>query len=312
MTMAVLIASALLAGGPSEGAPADRPTMAGAVFRECADCPEMVVIPPGRFTMGSPPDEPGRGEDEGPRREVRIAHPFAVARFEVTRGQYEAFLRATGRAVGGDCITDRVERGNWVPNAATDLRDPGYPQDEDHPVVCVSRDDALAYLAWLNSRTRGGYRLLSEAEWEYAARAGSETAYPWGGVDARASACLHMNGSDARLRAKYPETRILPTGEDAGCDDGALNTAPVGRYRANGFGLHDMIGNVATWVEDCESPDYRTLPVDGRPVTGPCERYMVRGGSWGTYFRQLRSAERFRYAPGTRDDSIGIRVGLTL
>lgn len=282
----------------------------GSAFRDCADCPEMIVLPAGGFTIGSPPDESGRGSDEGPQAEVRIPGPFALSKFEVTRGQYEAFIAATGHPIGGDCITDRRERGDWQPDAATTLRDPGYAQADDHPVVCVSWNDAAAYVAWLNRTTPGGYRLPTEAEWEYAARAGTQSAYPWEG--GREAACRHMNGTDLTFRGKYPEIRILPEGENSDCDDGALNTAPIGSYLANGFGLHDMSGNVAEWTQDCESPDYSALPRDGSAVGGSCARRMVRGGSWGTYMRQLRVAERLRYADEARDDSIGIRLAMSL
>jgi len=273
-------------------------------------CPEMVVAPAGDFVLGSPGEEPGRARDEGPQRRVRIDYRIAVSRFEVTRAEYLAFVAATGHPIGGNCITDRVQRGNWVADAATDLLDPGYRQGDDHPVVCVNLHDAETYIAWLNRQTAGGYRLLTEAEWEYVARAGSTTAYPWGpDVDA---GCPFMNGTDRTFRARYPEPAILPAGESAQCDDSALRTAPVGSYLPNGFGLYDMIGNVATWTADCSTADYSGMGSNGVPAAGECARRMVRGGSFGTYARQLRSAERIRYAPEVRDDSIGIRVAKTI
>lgn len=280
-------------------APAATPT-AGSSFRECADCPEMLVLPAGTFRMGSREDEPGRAADEGPAREVTIGSPFAIARYELTRGQYEAFLRSTNHPVGGDCITDRRKPFDWKPDAETTLRDPGYPQTDRHPVVCVSWHDAQAFVAWLNARTGGGYRLPSEAEWEYAARAGSRTAYFWG--DDVDEGCAFMNGTDETARDKYPAIEFMK------CRDGALNTLPVGSYRANAFGLFDMTGNVAEWIAGCATPDYSKLAPDGRDQAGDCARRMVRGGSWGTIPRQQRSAERIRYAPGDRDDSIGIRL----
>lgn len=283
---------------------------AGARIWDCAMCPELIVVPAGAFTIGSPAFEPGRGSDEGPQRRIVVGRAFAVGRFEVTRGEYEAFLAATGYPIAGNCITDRVNRGTWVPDPGTTLRDPGYPQTGTHPVACVSWNDARAYVAWLNRLTSGGYRLLTEAEWEYLARAGSTTAYPWG-ADVNLG-CEHMNGSDATLRAVYPSPAVLPAGQTATCSDGALNTAPVGAYLPNAFGLHDMLGNVSEWVEDCATENYETMPEDGGAARGDCARRMVRGGSWGTYARQLRSAERLRYAPDDRDDSIGIRVARTL
>lgn len=282
----------------------------GARLWECAMCPEMIVAPSGSFTIGSPANEVGRGNDEGPQRRIEIGRVIAVSRFEVTRAEYENFLTATAHPVGGNCITDRVQRGNWVPNADTNLRDPGFAQADDHPVVCVSWNDASAYVAWLNRQTPGGYRLLSEAEWEYLDRAGSTTAYPWG--SSADQGCTQMNGSDTTLRAKYPELDVLPSAQASTCSDGALNTAPVGAYRANAFGIHDMTGNVSEWTQDCATPSYDGMAADGTPARGDCARRMVRGGSWGTYSAQLRSAERLRYAPNDRDDSIGIRVARTI
>ncbi len=307
MILAALIGAALspLAAPAATGGP-----VPGIVIRDCEACPEMVVVPAGTFTIGSPESEPGRGSDEGPLTPVILPRAFAVSRFEVTRGQYEAFLAATGHPVGGGCITDRVVRGDWQPHPGTNLRDPGFAQSDSHPVVCVSWNDATVYVAWLNRTTPGGYRLPSEAEWEYAARAGATSSYLWG--DGREEGCRYMNGSDLQLRRKYPESRILAEGESASCDDGALNTAPVGSYLPNAFGLHDMSGNAGEWTADCETADYSAPPRDGSPVGGTCERRMVRGGSWGTYMRQLRLAERFRYADEARDDSIGIRLAMTL
>lgn len=276
---------------------------AGSSFKDCPTCPEMVVAPAGSFIMGSSDREPGRAADEGPQHTEVIGRPFAVARFEVTREDYARFVRETGRPVGGNCITDRLKRGHWAAEPGTTFLDPGYAQTDRHPVACVSWEDATAYVAWLNGKTRGGYRLLTEAEWEYAARAGSTTAYPWG--DSKDGGCADSNVLDQRFRTKYPEPQTVPDGQSAACDDGALNTAPVGSYRANAFGLHDMTGNLNEWTADCASPDYAT-------TTRDCAKRMVRGGSWGTYMRQQRSAERLRYAPTDRDDAIGIRVGKTL
>ena len=302
MNHSILVVLSLgIAAAPGEFKP-------GSTFRECRECPEMIVVPAGSFVMGSPADEPGRGADEGPQRRVDIPRPFAVGRFEIRRGQYEAFLKATSHPVSGNCITDRRKAGDWQPDPKTNLRDPGFPQTDKHPVTCISWNDAKAYVAWLNSRTRSGYRLLSEAEWEYLARAGSATAYPWG--DKASEGCAFMNGTDRTFRAKYAFLSYVD--HSAACDDGALNTAPVGSHRANAFGIHDMIGNVSEWVEDCSASSYEGLGSTPAPRPGPCAKRVVRGGSWGTIARQLRSAERLNYAPTDVDDSIGIRVARDL
>jgi len=283
---------------------------AGARFRDCHGCPEMIVAPTGTFTIGSPADEPGRGKDEGPQREIRIARPFAVGRYEVTRRQYEAFLRATGHPVSGNCMTDRRKSGTWALDAETNFHDPGFPQSGEHPAACVTWYDAKAYIAWLNIKTGGGYRLLTEAEWEYLARAGSTTAYPWG-PDIK-DGCPHMNGFDRVIVNKKGDLYKGEPVSFADCSDGYLNTAPVGSHRPNAFGIYDMIGNVAEWVEGCATASYASMRSDGTTEGGDCGKRIVRGGSWGTQPRQLRSAERIRYSPTDVDDSIGIRVAKTL
>ena len=278
----------------------------GSRFKDCEECPEMIVAPAGIFTIGSPPDEPGRQADEGPQREVRFAHSLAVGRYEVTRDQYEAFLRDTRHPVSGMCMTDRWKPGTWQLDAATNFHDPGFAQTGDHPAACVSWNDAKAYVAWLNTKTVGGYRLLSEAEWEYLARAGSTTAYPWG-PDVN-DGCTQMNGYDRVILEKKGDLYKGEAVPFAACSDGHLNTSPAGSYAPNAFGIYDMIGNLGEWVEDCATTSYDSLQSDGTHTDGDCSKRIVRGGSWGTQPRQLRTAERIRYSPTAVDDSIGIRV----
>lgn len=278
----------------------------GAIFRDCADCPEMIVVPAGGFIIGSPLNEPGRQTDEGPQREVHVPHDFAVGRFEVTRSQYEAFLRDTRHPVGNMCMTDRRRPGTWALDADTDFHDPGFYQTGDHPAACVSWNDAKAYVGWLNATSGGGYRLLTEAEWEYAARAGSITAYPWGArID---DGCAQMNGYDKTIMEKKGNLYNDEAVPFAACSDGYVNTSPVGSYKPNLFGVYDMIGNLAEWIEDCSTPSYAELRSDGSHADGDCSKRIIRGGSWGTQPRQLRVAERIRYQPTAIDDSIGIRV----
>ncbi len=296
-------------GAPRAAAMLFRTADTGALLWDCALCPQMVVVPAGSFTIGSPPDEPGREPDEGPQRRIMLAEPFAVSRFEITRGEYEAFVRATDRPLRRGCLTDRAKLGEWAPHPDTTLRDPGFPQQDNHPALCVSWDDAQAYVAWLNARTDGGYRLLSEAEWEYVARAGTTTAFPWGaGAD---TGCADANLGDATMHGRY--AKVLDDYPLAACRDGALNTAPVGSYRANGFGLYDLIANAGEWVDDCVTTSYDRLPADGSADrTGDCSRRIVRGGSWGSQIKDTRVANRTRYPASHVDDSIGIRVAKTL
>lgn len=283
---------------------------------ECAYCPEMVTVPSGTAILGAAASDQFRNADELPERRFDVTAPFAVGRYEVTRGQYDAFVRATGRAIGGDCLTDRVQRGTWAIDAGTTFRDPGFPQTDEHPVTCVSWDEAQAYLAWLNTRTSGGYRLLTEVEWEYVVRSGAvrNTVYPWGSDPD--GGCAFANGFDSTAMSTYAgtDTSGHKAFDPLRCADGWLNTAPVGSLAPNDFGVHDMIGNVAEWVGDC----YRAAR-DDTPLTTPptatnrsCARRLAKGGSWGTLAHNLRTAERLPYPATHRDDSIGFRIARTL
>lgn len=253
---------------------------AGMEFNDCAEaagCPHMVVIPKGKFLMGSPKDEVGRFDDEGPQRWVNVKS-FAVSKFDVTRMQWGAFVFATNRGTAKGCAYAFSKDPSW--------RDPGYPQGDDHPVVCVTWGDAQDYAHWLSNRTGHQYRLLTEAEWEYAARAGSSTAFPWGAKPSH---------EFANYGGETPFTP-LALGRDKW-----LYTSPVGSFPANGFGLYDMHGNVFQWVQDCHGESYADLPTDGfaqNPVG--CKIRVARGGAWGERPAVLRSAAR-NYAPP--DDS---------
>ena len=275
---------------------AERKWAVGHVFRDCPDCPEMIVVPSGDFMMGSPASEEGRFDWEGPMRRVMIGYRFAVGVHEVTRGEFARFVRATNRAMGKSCwIWDGKERKqsgiNW--------RNPGFSQGDDHPAVCVSWNDAAAYVRWLNQETGKAYRLLSESEWEYVARAGTSTARYWG--ESASGQCRYANGADAS------------TGFDWGvhCNDGYAQTAPVGSFRANGFGLHDVLGNVGEWTQDCGRVSYAGTPVDGTAWEhGECGWRVTRGASWQHGPRYLRSANRGK--GGGRVSSVGFRVTRTL
>lgn len=283
--------------------------------RDCEHCPEMVVIPAGTALLGASAEDKFGNADELPERTFVIRQPFAVSRYEVTRDQYEAFVRATNRPVGGDCLTDRRKRGDWQYDTATTFRDPGFVQPGDHPVACVNWDEAQAYIAWLNTQTGDAYRLLTEVEWEYVARSGwtQNMIYPWGNNPAKG--CPFANVFDRTTLQTYAgvDTSGYKVFDPMDCADGWLNTSPVGSLQPNAFGVYDMIGNVAEWVEDCYSATRDRLSESGAPpAESSCARRMVKGGSWGTLAHNVRIAERIPY-PGThRDDSIGIRVARTL
>ena len=250
---------------------AERALKQGDPFRECAkDCPEMVVVPPGEFWMGSPPNEKGRYDEEGPQHKVVFAESFAVSKFEVTFDEWDACVAY------GDC-DPRVS-------------DTGFGRGQK-PVINVTWDDARRYVAWLSRMTGEPYRLLSEAEWEYAARAGSDKAYSWGDEIGKGNA--NCNGCGNSWDAKQ--------------------TAPVGSFDPNQFGLYDLHGNVWEWVEDCYQDNYNGAPTDGTAWTaGDCSRRVDRGGSWDGLPGVLRSAFRGRNTTGGRGSNLGFRVGRTL
>lgn len=299
--VAGLAAPILVADGTAANAAAP-----GSMFRDCEQCPEMVVIPAGSFTMGSPEKEIGHGRDEEPLHAVEVPAPFAVGRFEVTRDEFGVFVDETGRD-GMGCQTWDKETKERVMSETGSWRNPGFEQADRHPVVCVNWEDAKAYAAWLSDRTGQQYRLLTEAEWEYAARAGTTTARFWG--DAQDQACAHANVHDLSGR-KTNKFRWAPHF----CDDGFGWTAPVGSFPANGFGLHDMLGNVWEWTEDCWHDNYEDAPDVSRAWAdgGNCEYRVIRGGGWTDPPRSARAADRAAEIAAKRNDPIGFRLARSL
>lgn len=291
-----------------EGLDPDRRLEPRDVFRDCDVCPEMVVIPPGDYMRGSPAGEKGRGKDEGPRRRVRIGAKLAVGRYEVTRREYAAFVNDTGRKNAGGCWVADGSLTEWRQDPGRSWRSPGFTQGERHPVVCVNWRDAKAYARWLSSRTGKTYRLLSEAEWEYAARAGTDTSRYWG--DSETGQCKHANAADAAFGEKYRRRQSLRSS----CQDHSPHTAEAGSHGANGFLLSDMLGNAWEWVEDCLHKDYSRAPDDGKAWVreGECGRRMLRGGSWYSPSARVRSAVRGSDALDSRNFDSGFRVARTL
>lgn len=275
---------AAVAGAPPMSVAETVTLSPGAVFRDCADCPEMVIIPPGRFEMGSDRSEQMRDDELrplGPIRTVTIAEPFAAGRFEVTHGEYSRFVAETGYTPASRCVTwggrDPVDGVTWL-----DPKLDALPAD-DEPVVCVTWRDAKAYVAWLSSETGQPYRLLTEAEWEYAAKAGSTATWPWGEDAARI--CEYGNVFDeSGLKEPRSTSASNASAQAAQCDDGFMHESPVGQFKPNAFGLYDMTGNVWEWTEDCSPMLYQPEPVDGSAYQAPgvCEKRAVRSGSWRT------------------------------
>ncbi len=287
----------------------------GSVFQDCPDCPRMVVIPAGEFTMGSPATDAGRGVDEGPQRQVAIAQAFALGRSEVTVAEFRRFADESGyqteaerdgRAQGcsGFIYADPAAR---MPGAlaVTSWRSPGLAQADSHPVLCVSWNDARAYAQWLSKKTGKRYRLPTEAEWEYAARAGSVAARHWG--DDPVQACRFANVAD---QSRF---QTWGFGQKHECTDGHYFTAPAAGYSPNRFGLYDMLGNAWEWTEDCWNPSYAGAPADGSAwLAGDCAQRVARGGSWSTVPRFVRSATRYKNSADHRDNLTGFRLARTL
>ena len=224
----------------------------------------------------------------------------------MTRGQFARFVQETGYATPGGCFAWSAAQSGFFPDASKSWRNPGYPQTDNDPVTCVNWRDAHAYAEWLTRKTGNAYRLLSEAEWEYAARAGSNAARPWG--DNPLDTCRHANVADAALRS-VPGLRGFTF---HACNDGRVNSAPAGGYSANAFGLHDMFGNASEWTEDCWN---RNLlgPADGSPTTsGDCRMRMTRGGGWDSDPSSVRSASRSPSQAEDRNGATGFRVARTI
>jgi formylglycine-generating enzyme required for sulfatase activity len=247
-------------------------------FRDCSQCPEMVVLGGGEFTMGSSTSEKSRDESEGPLRRVRV-QPFAASKFDVTFDEWAACV------AGGGC------QSNPNPNDLGSER-------RTRPVIGVSWNDAQEYTRWLSARTGYDYRLLSEAEWEYAARAGTTTAFSFG---------LNITPDQAQYAWQYADA-----GEPKRLT-GAIGTARVGSFPSNAFGLYDMHGNVWQWVQDCWNANYKDAPTDGVAWTsGDCAHRMLRGGSWISVKPLLRSAFRLRSYQISRGFDYGFRVARPL
>lgn len=270
----------------------------------------MVALPEGTFTMGSPPDEQGRSDDEGPPHPVKIA-PFALGRTAVTVGEFKRFVAASGykteaeRNPGQGIRTYEEGSYDWTKGAS--WRRPGFAQTDEHPVVGVSWNDAQAYVKWIAEKTGKAYRLPSEAEREYAARAKTTTSRFWG--DDPDQACRYGNVADRAFKKAFPKfpwpTHI--------CDDGYVHTAPVGSFYPNSFKLYDMIGNVWEWAQDCSHDNYKGAPGDGSAwESGDCGRRVERGGSWSNVPSNARAALRFGDQPDFRDSNLGFRLARTL
>jgi formylglycine-generating enzyme required for sulfatase activity len=254
--------------------------LAGETFRDCDMCPEMVIVSPGSFLMGSPEEESDRSADESPRHKVTLARPFAMGKYEITHEEFDSFVKTTQRP---------MEPCFYEPG----FLEPGIVQTGSHPALCMTWDDAKAYVEWLSAGTGKVYGLPTEAEWEYAARSviepGSNAAFSF--------------GNDLRKICQYANSA------ETICDDGFPGTAPVGTFAPNEFGLYDMHGNVWEMAEDCLTGNYDGAPADGSKVSGgDCSKMVIRGGGWINRAGHLRSANRGWIGRELRDVLTGLRV----
>lgn len=281
----------------------------GTRLRDCRDvgCPWLVVVPAGEFMMGSAEGEEGHVSFESPQHRVRIAEPFTVMEAEVTLGAFTRFVQETGYKPGEGCFAGSGK--DWQLDAKRNWSDPGFDQKPDHPVACVAWNDARVFAVWLSKRTGQTYRLLTEAEWEYAARAGSTSRYSFG--DKGNELCRHANVGDRSLKKAIPDWKH----EIADCDDGHVHAAPVKSYQPNAFGLYDMHGNAWEWVQDCVHDNYQGAPEDGsKPWEADCvaDLRVLRGGGWSYQPDFARSAIRGWNSPGNRNVITGFRLARTL
>lgn len=323
--------SALLFVGALSSAAAAQKWAPGAVFQDCADCPEMVVIPAGSYIIGSSvtetdrehmaaegdtaagPAEEGRpiarvsrpqvSAWEKPNPRITIAKPIAFSKYEITVAQYRVFVAATAQTADGPCRAYGKDGGAFENVNGMTWRDPGFKQSDTDPVVCVSWLDAVRYAEWISFKSGARYRLASEAEWEYAARAGTMTARYWG--DGIEDACAYANVGDLDMA-----DALGWRNREFTCRDGAVHTSPVGKYKPNAFGLYDMLGNVWEWIDDCWHWNHEGRPTDGRAwITASCtDQRMNKGGSWSHYPWGTRAAVRNKALPTTRFNTNGIRI----
>jgi len=305
-------------------------------FKDCETCPEMVLIAPGEFMMGAT-DKDARityaeynVPSERPRHKVSFAYAFAIGKYEVTVGELAQYAAETGVKPGGKCGIRAADfgpqQGKYVgtlhPDNSNDdhgpnfviisdgaFDQPGLEVTDRHPATCISREEAKAYLKWLSAKTGRSYRLATEAEWEYATRAGTDTPYFWG--DSASKACAHANFAD---KVSFYQARVM-----APCAESIkpLWAAPAGSYEPNAWGLHDTAGNVQEMLEDCWHENYKGAPADGSPwMDASCDYYIARGGDYELPFSAMRSAERLFYGsetePHDRYNVLGFRAAVSM
>ena len=274
-----------------DGSPARAQATANS-FRDCDGCPKMIVVPAGEFMMGSPDKEVGRSPNEGPQHKVAMRPPFAFAERWVSRGEFDKFVKDTEYALGDKCKIWKDEK--LINETGRSFRDPGFAQDDGDPVVCVHLGDAIAYARWLSRKAGRRYHLPSEAEWEYAIRAGTTTAFWWGSTISTAQAnyngnLIYAGGAKGDFRQRTQSAGLKP----------------------NPWNVYGP-GNAAEWMADCWNDTYQGAPGDGSARTSSlCNIHPVRGGSWASDPSALRSAARVGFEVDARRNDLGFRVATT-
>jgi formylglycine-generating enzyme len=283
-----IVAASVLAVCSAASAKDSDGRVSGESFKDCETCPEVVVVPSGRAVIGASLDEekrhglsPANRGKSIPLHDVAFPKPFAMGKYPVTIAQFRQFVEETGYTAPNSCFTQYYNDGHYIYEKARGFswRAPGYPQEDNHPVVCVSAEDAEAYAEWLSGKTGHDYSLPNEAQYEYALRAGTTTSFFWGDEqDERA--CEYSNQPDLE------QARVMkaPSGPKYRfqCSDGYAFTSPVGSFKPNPWGLYDMQGNIWEWTADCWNDNYEGAPADGSTwMTGDCDARPSRGGSYG-------------------------------
>jgi sulfatase modifying factor 1 len=297
----LLAATAMLSASPAlaaEPGPGD-------TFTDCADCVPMVVVPAGSFLMGSSEAERTRegvatafGDHEKPQLTITFARPFAIAATETTVAQFATFVRETARPIPDQCYDYNPEDDSWAgtPGKKVSWKEPGFAQGDDSPAVCVSQQDGVAFAAWLSKKTGHHYRLPSEAEWEYAARAGTTTTRPWGegtSTICQKAAIMTSATYEAIHHSEGWADELICAGPNAW-------TVPARSFDANPWGVYDMLGNVWEWVADCATDDHAGLPLDGKARTsGDCTKAITKGGAFHSRVWLARPATRGNGIDGT-------------
>ncbi len=305
------------------------PSKPGSIFRDCSDCPEMVVIPSGSFMMGESAEDQDKWHEENgirgtenPVHKVTIKTPFALGKFEITHDEFAAFVKDTHYAQHSDMCLRLVPNsevevprgGHFQPDVSSiqmvglGWRNPGFPQTGRDPVICVDWVDAENYAHWLSKKTGQNYFLPSEAQWEYAARAGTTTAFYWG--DNPDDACKYENVGDQSFAKMF---HITTTPAMFHCDDGFPFTAPVGSFKPNPFGLYDMLGNAWEWTAECSHPNYDGAPSDESAWEGgDCARHQIRTPGWEHDSRSGRVTNHFGEPTDSLANAGGFRIARAL